>query len=146
MQTIRRKYDLKLKGLYKQRELVTDRLKRFSKDKEILDGNIREQTTKLHGIQKGIDHLEDRKLLISTHFILRYNERVKVASEDEIRGHIITPQFENMVRTLGNGTYPVEEYMIVVEDNKLLTILIPGSKEERKERKKRYITPGKSRE
>jgi hypothetical protein len=29
-----------------------------------------------------------------------------------------------MVRTLGNGTYPAGNYRVVVEDNKLLTIMI----------------------
>jgi hypothetical protein len=77
----------------------------------------------LIGINKGIEYLENRGVLLTTHFIARYIQRIGPATEEEMKARILTPQLMNMIRTLGNGTYPVEDFIVRVEDNKLITIM-----------------------
>ena len=118
----------KLKGLYAQKIKLQEKLIQLNKDKGTIEKHIKNTTTKLLGLQKGITHLENREILITTHFIARYIQRIGPATEDEMRAHIITAQLENMINTLGNGTYPVGEYMVRVEDRKLITIMISDNK------------------
>ena len=114
----------KLRNLYIQRDKLQVKITRTESEKKKIERELTELNSKLRGVNDGIEKLENRKILISTHFIARYVQRVGPATEEEIREKIITPQFEKMVRTLGNGTYPAGNYRVVVEDNKLLTIMI----------------------
>ncbi|MEY4334204.1 MAG: hypothetical protein RLZZ196_2947 [Bacteroidota bacterium] len=128
------KKESKLSGLYAQRHKLKEKLVKLGKDKDSIESEIKNTNEKLVGVNKGIEYLEGREILLTTHFIARYIQRIGPATEDEMRERILTPQLLNMIRTLGNGTYPVEEFMVRVEDNKLITIMTPEGKEEKKER------------
>ena len=119
----------KLRELYAYKAKLTERLDELTKNKTAVDNEIEEVNSKLAGVLKGIEHIEGRKILITTHAIERYRERINPdATEDLIRAHVITPQLINMVQTLGNGIYPVEDFQVVVEDNKIVTIQTPYTK------------------
>lgn len=118
------KKESRLRNLYIQREKLQVKIFRSEGEKKKIDKELDDLNSKLRGINDGIDKLENRKILITSHFIARYIQRIGPATEEEIRERIITPQFEKMVRTLGNGTYPSGDCRVVVEDNKLLTIIL----------------------
>lgn len=118
------KKESRLRNLYIQREKLQIKISRSEGEKKKINKELDDLNSKLKGVNDGIDKLENRKILITTHFIARYIQRIGPATEEEIRERIITPQFEKMVRTLGNGTYPSGDFRVVVEDNKLLTIIL----------------------
>ena len=110
--------------MYVQKQKLLVKVARTESEKKRIDRELADLYLKLEGINNGIDKLENRKILITTHFIARYIQRIGPATVEEIRQRIITPQFEKMVRTLGNGTYPSGDCRVVVEDNKLVTIIL----------------------
>jgi hypothetical protein len=132
------KKESKLSGLYAQRHKLKEKLVKLGKDKEKIETDITNVNDKLKGVNKGIQYIEDGEILITTHFIARYNQRVGPATEEDIRAHILTPQLLNMIHTLGNGSYPVYDYMVIVEDFKLITITVNESREDKKQRVKGY--------
>jgi hypothetical protein len=114
----------KLRELYAYRSKLTEKLDELTKVKTKVDSEIDEVNKKLAGVLKGIESIEGRGLLITTHAIIRYRERINPdATEEMIRAHLLTPQLINMVNTLGNGEYPVEDFKVIVEDNKVVTII-----------------------
>lgn len=117
------KKESKLSGLYAQRHKLKEKLVKLNKDKDRIESDIGSINNKLIGVNKGIEYLENRGVLLTTHFVARYIQRIGPATEEEMRARILTPQLMNMIRTLGNGTYPVEDFMVRVEDNKLITIM-----------------------
>ena len=124
----------KLRELYIYKTKLVDKLDELTKDRSVLDSEIEEVNRKLSGVLKGIEHIESRQVLITSHFVDRYRQRVgpDTAPEEHIRAHIITQQLLNMIETLGNGVYPVEDlpgYTVVVQDNKLITINSPQLRE-----------------
>ena len=120
----------RLSGLYAQRDKLKEKLRRLLKNKEEIEKEIKNTDKKLIGVQKGIKGIENREILMTTHFISRYIERVGPATEEEIKNHIVTPQLINMIKTLGSGNYPVEQYIITVIDNKLITIIDTKTKDD----------------
>jgi len=130
----KKKKESRLSGLYAQRHKLNERLVKLGKDKDKIESEIKNTNEKLVGVNKGIEYLEGREILLTTHFIARYTQRIGPATEDEMRERILTPQLLNMIRTLGNGTYPVEEFMVRVEDNKLITIYRNETKENKTQR------------
>jgi hypothetical protein len=105
---------------------------KLGKEKEKIENDISTVNKKLTSVNKGIQHFENREILLTTHFIARYIQRIGPATEEEMKTHIVTPQLVNMIRTLGNGTYPVHEYTVRVEDNKLITIMTQEIKNKKK--------------
>lgn len=127
-----------VRGLYAQRIKHEEKVRYW-------EGIVKEGTSRLEmhrkkiaGIDAKIKGINTREIFLTTHFIERYHERIGPGTPEEIKEHILTPQLVNMIQTLGNGKYPVHEYNVVVEDNKLLTISLPETKEVKKERLKKY--------
>lgn len=119
----------KLRELYAYKTKLVDRLKIL--DKNIGELNVERDDTnrKLSGVLQGIERIEDRGLLITTHAIQRYHERINPdATEDLIRAHLITPQLLTMVYTLGNGEYPIDDFTVIVEDLKIITLITNKTK------------------
>ncbi len=114
----------KLRELYAYKAKLIEKREELLKRKVDMDADLEEVNGKLAGVQNGIDHIENRRLLITTHAIERYHQRINPdATEDLIRAHLITPQLLSMVSVLGNGQYPIEDFQVVVEDNKIITII-----------------------
>lgn len=114
----------KLRELYTHKAKLVEKLKML--DKQIGELNSERDSTnrKLSGVLKGIGGIEDRGLVITTHAMLRYRERINPDATDElIRGHLITPQLLNICYILGNGTYPVDDFQVVIEDLKIVTVI-----------------------
>lgn len=62
-------------------------------------------------------------MIVSDHAIVRYLERVACIPRSSIEREILSPELEDVVKQLGDGTYPVNGFRVVVEDNTVVTIL-----------------------
>jgi chromosome segregation ATPase len=118
----------KLRQLFAQRDILKEKIARITKEKKVMDKNLAELIKKLDGIEGGIKTITRRVTVITTHFIQRWNERVCATDcENDIQRRLLTPQVKSIIKTLGNGTYDVDiedfKLRIVVEDNKLLTVV-----------------------
>ena len=127
-----------IRGLYAQKKKHQEKITYWKGIEKEVVSNLKKHTDQLNAIEDKLERLNAREIFLTTHFIERYHERVGPATEKEIKKHILTPQFENMVRTLGNGKYPFDQYTIVVQDFKLLTITLPETRDRRHERSKQY--------
>jgi hypothetical protein len=125
-----------IKGLYAQKKKHEEKISYWKTVEKEVVSNLKKHTDQLNAIEDKLERLNAREIFLTTHFIERYHERVGPATEEEIKKRILTPQFENMVRTLGNGKYPFDQYSIVVQDFKLLTITLPETRDRRHERSK----------
>lgn len=130
----------KLRELYVYRSKLSEKKDHLLKSRQSIDRELREVEDKLAGTEKGIARIENRRMLITTHAIERYHQRIDAdATEDAIYAHIVTSHLVNIVQTLGNGTYPVDFFEVVVEDNKVITVQIPNQK--RKPAHKSFVKP-----
>lgn len=120
----------KLRELYAYRTRLTEKLTELTKTKGCIEIDITDSNMRLAGVLKQIEYIEGRKLLITTHAMERYRERINSEATDElIHAHLITSQVIEMVTKLGSGTYPVDDFHVVVEDNKIITVITPPPKQ-----------------
>lgn len=64
------------------------------------------------------------RLKVSDHAIIRYFERVRGYNIAEVEQEILNDRVRQMIETLGgNGTYPNEDYSIVIRDYTVTTII-----------------------
>lgn len=86
----------------------------------------------LEATNKSIRDIEDRikraegsgDIIITEHAILRYCERVMMIDMNKVREQIVTPEIEQMVASLGgNGRYPNKGFHLVMQENKVVTIV-----------------------
>jgi chromosome segregation ATPase len=80
--------------------------------------------------KKNLKHIDDmisnlqKKVVVSEHAILRYFERVLGFDLDTIRKKVLDTNTEQLIKSLGDGSYPVETtHKIKVRDNTVVTIL-----------------------
>jgi hypothetical protein len=113
----------KLKGLYSQKRQLEDKKRVAEKNSKEAAANLQVINTKLILVNKEIKKYENKTIFITTHAIDRYRERVDQSKTiQEIKDEILTDKFYSMVNTLGDGQYPVLDYMVAVEDRKVTTI------------------------
>lgn len=65
-------------------------------------------------------------VVISDHSIVRYVERVIGIDVDWLKNNILPENLRAGVKSLGDGRYPVNEHVIVVRDNTVVTVLAEG--------------------
>jgi hypothetical protein len=126
-------------SLYAQKRHHESKITYWKKQKKDVDENLRKHLEQLSAVEKKLEKIVGREIVITSHFISRYHERINpVSTIDDMRQHILTEQFINMTSTLGNGEYPIDDgkYRVIFEDNKLLTITKPFSGEELREHRK----------
>lgn len=59
---------------------------------------------------------------MSEHALVRYFERVKGFNIKDIEDELLNENLIKMVETLGNGTFPNDNYSLVIKDNVIVTI------------------------
>lgn len=131
----------KLTNLYSQRTYLQTKKEKLLSQVRPLQREMAEIDNKLWQIGKDIERIENRKLLITTHCIQRAQERIgSHVDEQWIRDNIISEQLMTLVDTLGSGVYPIQdtEYIVKIEDRKMLTIYTKETDDEKRERKKKY--------
>jgi hypothetical protein len=127
-----------IRGLYAQKNKHEEKLAYWESVEKEVTANLIRYREQIQKINEKLERLNAREIFLTTHFIERYHQRIALATEEQIREHVLTPQFVNMVRTLGNGKYPLGHYTIVVEDFKLLTITLPETKDKKSQRSVQY--------
>jgi hypothetical protein len=123
-----------IRGLYAQKKKHEEKISYWKGVEKEVVSNLRKHTQQLNAIEDKLERLNAREIFVTTHAIERFRERIGPvdASLQYIRGILLTSQVENMIRTLTNGTFPVNENIqIVVEDHKVITVInseIPKTK------------------
>lgn len=69
--------------------------------------------------------LQNKKLTVSEHAIIRYVERVLGINIEDIENKILNQTTYHLVEELGNGRYPCNngQFMIVVKDGCVVTVI-----------------------
>lgn len=69
--------------------------------------------------------LQNKKLTVSEHAIIRYVERVLGINIEDIENKILNQTTCHLVEELGNGRYPCNngKFMIVVKDGCVVTVI-----------------------
>ncbi len=116
---------LKLKSLESRASKQKAISSEIDKEMQVLNQRKSRESKLLTAILNEIKRLKglDRKLIVSEHAMLRYIERVMGVNLEEIKQEILNDEVSNNIKKLGNGTYPVEEYKIVVKDGVVVTVL-----------------------
>lgn len=109
-------YESQLQKLKGSREVLKFKLDGLNKE-------LRDNKEKIKHLESRIYDLKRSDLIISEHAILRYIERVEVIPPSEVPERIKTDKLLEMVRTLGNGVYPLEDFSVKVKDNVVITVL-----------------------
>jgi len=137
-----------VKGLKVYLHKLEEKIEGISSKKRVLEKELETLLIKSNGVKKAIDSFENRESILTTHFFVRYRERVEQdVTDEEIRRKVLTPLFQKVIHTLGNGQYPYErDYTIIVQDNKLITITANNpNKYENYTVKKKAFSPKKKR-
>ena len=87
---------------------------------------------KLSMMQKYEEELQSIKerakdLILSEHAILRYLERVYKLDTNKLYEEIVTQELKHNYARLGNGSYSVQDCMVKIVDNVIVTILEKGA-------------------
>ena len=87
---------------------------------------------KLSMMQKYEEELQTIKerakdLILSEHAILRYLERVYKLDTNKLYEEIVTQELKHNYARLGNGSYSVQDCMVKIVDNVIVTVLEKGA-------------------
>lgn len=75
-------------------------------------------------LEKQIESLTQREVVVSEHALLRYCERVYGCDLESIKAEILTPQVVNCINTLGNGKFPTGNGLkAVVKDRVVVSVM-----------------------
>lgn len=116
----------------RQHKQLKSQLNNLLADSESLKIEIankqREYNQKLNSIQILKEEMEkinnSENLKVSEHAIVRYFERVKGFSIEEIEKEILSPQVIDLVGKLGgNGSYPNNNFSVVMKNHTVITIV-----------------------
>lgn len=87
-----------------------------------INDQLRSCNKEINQTEKMIRLLKDRDLVVSEHAIVRYLERIETINPSDVPGKILTDKLREMVAKLGNGTFPVEDFQVVVKNNVVITV------------------------
>ena len=80
--------------------------------------------SQLGNINKQIEDLSDKDIIVSEHALLRYIERVMGVDMDVIKEKILTTGLKTMISNMGNGKYPIGEGNKVMVKNNVITTIV----------------------
>jgi hypothetical protein len=88
---------------------------------------IRLKQQELHRLTERLTRIRrTTKLKVSDHAVVRFIERIKVVSVNQVWEELITPQVVRYYHQLGDGTYPINDYScirVVIKDAVIVTVL-----------------------
>lgn len=102
-------------SLLKEKSLLEIKLKHIESDITNLNNHIL-------GIDKKIDSVLKTGLTVTDHAIIRYLQRVQQIDISLVPAKIITEDLRKNVNKLGDGHYPVDDFIVVVSDNVVVTV------------------------
>ncbi len=78
----------------------------------------------LHSVNREIKGLQESKVIVSEHAILRYLERVMNVDIEQIRSLILTEDNVTLIENMGSGKYPIGNGMKAVVKNKTVVSVV----------------------
>jgi hypothetical protein len=112
------------KKLYTRKKRLKEELRDISDEKYAL---TREETLKhqeLSKINKKLDKARKGELIITEHAMLRYMERIKNLSIDELKELVVPIETKALIKRFGNGNFPAGgTHKVIVRNNTVLTII-----------------------
>lgn len=115
-----------VKQLRIQKEHHQKKIEYWQKQKKDIDDNLTKHLNQLGAIERKLEKIEGRNIIITRHAEERYRERIGPAGATEIRQHLLPPEVEIIIRTLGgNAQIPIpgSTIQITVADYKLVTVI-----------------------
>ena len=113
----------KIKSIQVQITKIEEEIKNYNLQLQNINLDI---TTKKEQIKKYQSELNKLKIsdeiIISEHAIVRYIERVMKIDMEKLHSEIISKDFQNTLKNLGNGTYPYKNHLLKIVDNVVITV------------------------
>lgn len=125
MEEKKERKESRISTLYKKKE----QLEEWKADANSIVKDLDEQ---LDRVNKRIWYIENRQVYITSHSLLRYQQRVDpTATEESMRREVLTPRVLNMIHILPNGVFPTDDDSIrlCIADKKVVTILTKDHEE-----------------
>jgi predicted nuclease with TOPRIM domain len=110
-------------------------LKQLSSEKEKVDLKIIDINKNIRELSKDKQKLRDKSvslknridsiskdLVVSEHAIIRYIERVQGLDLKEIRNEILTDKIKKQYSTVGNGTFPNDNFNVIIKNGTVVTV------------------------
>lgn len=112
----------RLTHLYKRKAELEEQIDKKVKLIAAVTEDLQVRQKKLDNVNKGIAGINSQGLRISTHALDRYIQRIDAqGTEESMRARVCTPEIEKIVRTLGGGLIPVDDFYVKIIDNKIIT-------------------------
>ena len=109
---------------------VKSKIRRASEEAKDLKSNVKlwqqMYSLKISEIQELTEKLKDMNkgdIKITEHAMLRYVERVLGIDIEQIEKSILEELNLETIEKLGNGTYPVRNFNVVIKENFIITVI-----------------------
>ena len=100
----------KIKSLQVQITKIEQEIENYHLQLQNINLDINSKKEQMKKYQMELKKLKtSNEIIISEHAILRYIERVMKIDMDKLSSEIISHDFQNTLKNLGNGTYPYKK-------------------------------------
>jgi len=91
--------------------------------------SMNKKLSMLQKYEEDVQSIKERAkdLILSEHAILRYLERVYKLDTNKLYEEIVTQELKHNYERLGNGSYSVQDCMVKIVDNVIVTVLEKGA-------------------
>ena len=110
-----------IEQLQEEAENLQKEINKLTYDLNITKQQRTEKQDKLNEINRTIEALNS-DVTVTDHAVVRYFERVKGFDIEEIRNKILPSEVKPKIQILANCKYPLENFEIVVKNNKVVTV------------------------
>lgn len=97
----------RLKQLQTRRSQLEIELKELNESRREIQDKVNRVKDTLNSINAEVVSLENTKLVISEHALLRYLQRAKGIDLEQMKAEMINDKTINLINTLGTGKYPI---------------------------------------
>lgn len=112
-----------LKSLQTRKSKALAELQAAKDERKEVSNTINHISNLLKNLDKQIEELTDKELVVSEHAILRYLERKYSLDLEVIRKEIATDSVKDQHSMLGSGKYPIGDGMkAVIKDNTVVSV------------------------
>jgi len=116
----------RLKTLQVQKSQLELEIENINKELKELSIVKLEKVNKVKSIQKEIIEIT-ADITISEHAVLRFLERVRGEDLESIKQQILSEDLKKQIQVLGDGTYPVKDFKVLVRNNIIVTVTTNGT-------------------
>lgn len=112
-----------LKSLQVKRRKLQDEINQHSRDVSQGQRKLAIMKRELESLNKSIDNVSKKGIVVTEHAILRYFQRVLGFDTNAIAKKIISDKAKGFIEELGDGKYPSGDLMIVVKNNCVVSLM-----------------------